>query len=199
MTDGTLRERQAALARDSICAALIRHLEAGDVDDVSIEDLAQEAGLSRRTVYRYFPGRSDLIGAAGQWLHTRVLELPVGIGAEGIAASFRTAASRLRRRPRLARALLGTDTGRAIRATYRAARVNAIREALARERPGLPAQEASRAAAVLSYLCSSNAWLTIRDESQLDADEAVAAVEWAIETLLHALPHRTSTARKGRR
>jgi len=65
--------------------------------------------------------------------------------------------------------------------------VEAIRRALRREVPGLSARELARAAPVLAYLCSSNAWITIQDEAGLDAKRAQAAVAWAIEALLTRL------------
>jgi AcrR family transcriptional regulator len=187
MLTESLRDRQAALARTAILEALLRHLESGDADDVSMDDLAREAGVSRRTLYRYFPTRGDLLAAAGDWIRQDVLELPVDIGEEGIVESFRRAAARLGRHPRVARALLRTDTGRALRAGYRADRVAAIREALAREVPGLARRDLDRAAGVLTYLCSSTAWITIQDDSGMDAASAQAAVAWAIEALLARL------------
>src|SRR5690348_13258876 len=133
MTAPALRERQASLARTAIFEALVAHLEAGDADDVAMDDLAREAGVSRRTLYRYFPTRADLLAAAAEWVRDDVLRLPVEIGDEGIAQSFRAAAARLDARPALARALLRTTTGRALRGGYRSARVEAIRRALRRE------------------------------------------------------------------
>lgn len=205
MTTVTLRDRQAALARTAIFEALLRHLETGDVDDVSMEELAREAGVSRRTLYRYFPNRTDLLAAAGEWIRDTALQLPVEIGDEGIVGSFRAAAMRLQEHPTLARALLRTQTGRALRGGYREARVRAIRAALRREVPGLSRGEVERAAGVLSYLCSSGAWITVQDESGLDAAAAQGAVVWAIETLLarlrseHHTTHQTThhTTRKG--
>lgn len=199
MTDATLRERQASLARQAIFEALVQHLEAGDADDVPMEDLANEAGVSRRTLYRYFPTRSALLAEAAEWIRSDVLALPIEIGDEGITRSFRLAASRLEGRPGLARALLRSATGRALRGEYRRVRVDAVRRALAREVPGIPRRDMDRAAPVLAYLCSSNAWITIQDESGLDARHAQAAVEWAIETLLTRLRDDTTPTptRKG--
>lgn len=199
MSEPSLRERQASLARQAIFEALVHHLEAGDADDVPMEDLANEAGVSRRTLYRYFPTRATLLAEAADWIRSEVLQLPIGIGDEGIAGSFHVAASRLQDRPELARALLRTTTGRAVRGGYRSARVEAIRLALTREVPGLTRRELDRAAPVLAYLCSSNAWITIQDESGLDARHAQAAVEWAIETLLTRLSDGTTSTRKGGR
>jgi AcrR family transcriptional regulator len=195
-----LRARQSALARVAVLQALLHHLALGDADDVSMDDLARQAGVSRRTLYRYFPTRDDLLAAAAEWIRDDVLQLPVEIGEEGIAGSFRRAAARLAQHPRVARALLRTETGRTLRAGFRTARVNAIRDALKREVPGLSRRELERAAGVLTYLCSSSAWITIQDESGLDASGAQAAVAWAIEALLARLRESANpTPRGGKR
>jgi AcrR family transcriptional regulator len=197
MPTESLRTRQAALARQGILEALLQHLETGDADGVSMDDLATEAGVSRRTLYRYFPTRQDLLAAAGDWIRNDVLELPIEIGDEGIAESFRRASARLERHPRIARALLRTQTGRAMRSGYRNARVAAIRRSLEREVPGLSRRELDRASAVLTHLCSSTAWITIQDESGLSAADAQAAVTWAIETLLARLRDSVRIKPKG--
>ncbi len=197
MTTVTLRARQAALARTAVLQVLLRHLEAGDADAVSMDDLAGEAGVSRRTLYRYFPTRDDLLGAAAEWIRDDVLQLPVDIGEEGIVESFRRAATRLEQHPRVARALLRTETGRTLRTGFRRARVDAIRDALKREVPGLARRDLERATGVLTYLCSSSAWITIQDESGLDALGAQAAVAWAIEALLARLREAANPRSKG--
>lgn len=197
MPEPTLRERQASLARTAIFEALVRHLEAGDADEIPMEELAQEAGVSRRTLYRYFPTRSALLAEAAEWIRDDVLRLPVEVGEEGITGSFRQAAARVADRPALARALLRTTAGRKLRGDFRRARVDAIRTALKREVPGLSRRDLDRAAPVLSFLCSSSAWVTIQDESGLDARHAQAAVEWALDTLLAQLRDSVPAPRKG--
>ena len=200
MAQSTLRRRHADLTTAAILDTLRHHLEQGDADELSMEDLADEAGVSRRTLYRYFPSRTHLLDAAGSWIRDEVLQLPIEVGNEGIAASFRAAAARLNEHPRLARALLRTGTGRAMRSGYRTQRIDAIRRALRRDIPGLSRRDLDRAAAVLGYLCSSNAWITIQDESGLDASAAQASVVWAIETLLACLRETTSSpSSRGRR
>jgi len=197
MTVPSLRDRQASLARTAIFEALVAHLERGDADEVPMEDLAQEAGVSRRTLYRYFPTRAALLADAAEWIRDEVLQLPVDIGDEGITASFRAAAERVADRPELARALLRTTTGRSLRSDYRRARVDVIRGALQREVPGLPRRDLDRAAPVLSYLCSSSAWITVQDESGLGARDAQAAVAWAIDTLLAQLRDSVPVPKRG--
>jgi AcrR family transcriptional regulator len=183
MTTQTLQDRRAALGRDAVLDALVAHLEAGDADEVSMEDLAREAGVSRRTLYRYFPTRADLIAAASEHVRGRVLNIESAIAPTGLAATFRAGVARSAARPRLARALLATESGRAVRGTFRGARVEAIRREVKALAPHLGKREAERAAALLTYLCSLNAWISLQDESGLSPERAEEAVLWAIELI----------------
>ncbi|HET9618367.1 MAG TPA: helix-turn-helix domain-containing protein [Pseudolabrys sp.] len=183
MTTQTLQDRRAALGRDAILDALVAHLEAGDADEVSMEDLAREAGVSRRTLYRYFPTRADLIAAAGEHVRGRVLNIESAIAPTGLAATFRAGVARSAARPRLARALLATESGRAVRGTFRGARVEAIRREVKALAPHLGKRVVERAAALLTYLCSLNAWISLQDESGLSPERAEEAVLWAIELI----------------
>jgi AcrR family transcriptional regulator len=197
MSIDSLRQRQADVGRKAVLQALRQHLEAGDADSVAMEDLAREAGVSRRTLYRYFPSRAHLLEAAGEWIRGEVLRLPIEVGPDGITASFRDATARMQRHPRLARALLRTQTGQAVRSGSRGERVEALRRAVRAEAPDAPPAELERATAVIAYLCSSNAWTTMQDESGLDAASAGQAVEWAIETLLARLREGSDATPRG--
>lgn len=183
----SLQSRQSALARQAILQALVAHLESGDVDQVSMEDLAREAGVSRRTLYRYFPTRTDLIAAAGDWVRGEVFKLDPAIGDGGIAASFRAGTASMQARPRLARALLRTDTGRAARTSFRAARAEAIRREVRARAPNLSKRDAESAAAVLTNLCSLHAWVSLQEESGLSPERAQEALLWAIEIIQNEL------------
>jgi AcrR family transcriptional regulator len=183
----TLQARRTALAKEAILDALVAHLEAGDVDTVAMEDLAQEAGVSRRTLYRYFPTRADLIAAAGDWVRSNVLKIDPNISEGGIAESFRKGTVRMQTRPNLARALLATESGRAVRGSFRSARAEAIRREVRTMAPELPRRDAENAAAVLTYLCSLQAWVSMQQESGLSPDRAQEAALWAIDVIQNEL------------
>lgn len=67
-----------------------------------------------------------------------------------------------------------------MRGSFRQARVEAIRREVRALAPHLSRREAERAAAVLTYLCSLNAWVSLQDESGLTPERAEEAVLWAI-------------------
>lgn len=195
----SLRERQAQQVRVAVLEAVIDELETRAVDDVSMADLASSAGISLRTLYRYFPDRSSLLHAAGEHLYGS-LGVPFDIaGPEDISCSLLEAARRLSTRPELTRALVRSTAGRATRSAVRGQRVDAIGAALKPVTDGLDADTARWATAVIAHLCSAASWVIIADESDLDEAEAQQAVAWAIDALIATLPDATRTPPRRRK
>lgn len=184
----SLRERQAQQVRAAVLEAVISELENKAVDDVSMAGVARSAGISLRTLYRYFPDRSSLLHATGEHLYGS-LGVPFDIaGPEDISASLLDAAHRLSARPELTRALVRTTAGRDTRSAVRGERVEAIRTALKPLTDDLDPDTARWASAVIAHLCSAASWVIITDESGLDEADAQQAVAWAIDSLISTLP-----------
>jgi AcrR family transcriptional regulator len=190
----SLRERQAQQARTAMLEAAITHLETTPADDVSMAEIAASAGVSLRTLYRYFPDRASLLHAAGEHLYAS-LGVPFEItGPETISASLLDAAKRLSTRPELTRALVRTTAGRATRSPLRGRRVQAIRAALEPVTEGLDPETARWATAVIAHLCSAASWVFIADDQGMDDDDAQRAVAWAIDFLVSSLQRAPAPA-----
>src|SRR4030095_3779844 len=67
-----LRDLHADLTRDLIFEALMRLVSEEGVHDFSIQRVANLAGVSHRTVYRYFPTREALLEGLALWLEDRM-------------------------------------------------------------------------------------------------------------------------------
>lgn len=174
--------------------AAIAQLESKAADDVSMAEIAESAGVSLRTLYRYFPDRASLLQAAGEHLYDS-LGVPFEIsGPETISASLLDAAKRLSTRPELTRVLVRTPAGRATRSPLRGRRVQAIRAALEPVTEGLDADTARWATAVIAHLCSAASWVFIADDQGLDDADAQRAVAWAIDFLVCALQQSPTPA-----
>jgi AcrR family transcriptional regulator len=199
--EAPLRERQAQQVRAAILDAAISELEDRASDDVSMADVAQAAGISLRTVYRYYPDRLSLLRAVGEHVYG-TLGVPFDIaGPDDISASFLDAAARLSMRPQLARALVQTTAGRTVRSAVRGDRVDSVRAALKPLTDGLDADTARRATAVITHLCSAASWVIVAGESGLDDADAQQAVSWAIDALIKSLKQSarpTATRRPSR-
>ena len=66
-----LRDRQAAVIREAILDALAGRLDHDEPDDVAMTQVAADAGISLRTLYRYFPTREAMFDAVGDHMVAR--------------------------------------------------------------------------------------------------------------------------------
>jgi AcrR family transcriptional regulator len=60
-----LRERKKRQTREAIAHAAMRLFAAHGFDAVTVEDVAEAANVSRKTVFNYFPAKEDLVFRAG--------------------------------------------------------------------------------------------------------------------------------------
>ena len=70
-TAGATRSSQTAARREMIMQAVRRRLARGSLEDFSFADIAADAKIAERTVYRHFPTREALLGAFWTWMQTQ--------------------------------------------------------------------------------------------------------------------------------
>ena len=68
-----LRERQREETRDQILRAVGRQLESRPLEDLSFAEVAEDAGVGERTVYRHFPTKEALLGAFWAWMQSEAI------------------------------------------------------------------------------------------------------------------------------
>ncbi len=62
----SLQTRKQAVVRDAIWNAAIDLFHAASFDDVTVDQIAVRAGVSRRTFFRYFSSKEDLMGSSAR-------------------------------------------------------------------------------------------------------------------------------------
>lgn len=65
-----LRDRQREETRAQILRAVGRQLEHRSLEDLSFAEIARDAGVGERTVYRHFPTKEALLGAFWAWMQS---------------------------------------------------------------------------------------------------------------------------------
>ncbi len=65
-----LRDRQREETREQILRAVGDQLEKSSLEDLNFAEIARDAGVGERTVYRHFPTKEALLGAFWAWLQS---------------------------------------------------------------------------------------------------------------------------------
>ena len=71
-----LRDRQREETREHILRAVGHQLEQGPLEDLSFAEIAKDAKVGERTVYRYFPTKEALLGAFWAWMQSQAVAPP---------------------------------------------------------------------------------------------------------------------------
>jgi len=153
-------ERRLAARRAAIIEAARESASEGGMAAVQIAAVAERAGVAAGTVYRYFPGKTELVGAVLEEIRAREIAALRGAAAaapgplSALAAVIMTFAARAQRR----RTLFSAALAEPVEAGLAPARL-AFRRALATEFAGriaaaaavahLPDQDTTLAGAVL--------------------------------------------------
>jgi AcrR family transcriptional regulator len=171
--------------RDRIAEAMIALM--ADGDHLNHDAVAERAGVSRRTVYRYFPDQDALRHAAWARMSPRgkipdTVEDLLGGLEERFAKFDRNAAA-------MTVALASAD-GRAMRNQLKPEREAAYRGMFGDDVAALDEPDRSRALAVIQLLSSGFVWREMRDQWDMDAHGMATAANWAIEVLLADLHQR---------
>jgi AcrR family transcriptional regulator len=193
---GSLRERMKAQTRELIVDQLVAALAEGALDQTSHDAIAKRIGVSRQTVYRYFPDRDALMAALWERINTELS----GGGAPGLPTTEQTLldvlAPLFTNYDRLAPLITitqSTPQGRAMRLSVKERRSQAFLDATADATAGLGAEDRKLVAAILQLLIGGQAWLEMRQQWDLTGEQMARACGWAARTLLADLH-----ARRGR-
>ncbi|WP_052507693.1 TetR/AcrR family transcriptional regulator [Sphingomonas hengshuiensis] len=159
----------------------------GDGAKLTHDAVAERAGISRRTVYRYFPDQTAL--RQGAWKQLA----PAG----GIPQTLDQLLGEMRARfaqfdanaPAMTVAMASAE-GRAIRNAVTPDRVAAYRAMLDAPSRALPEPDRTLAVAAVQLLSSEVAWREMRDQWGLTGDAIGIACRWAVEVLLADLRKR---------
>jgi AcrR family transcriptional regulator len=184
----TLRDQQVDLTRDLIMRAFQELLQNDHPDAITFPQVAEAAGVSLRTVYRYFPTRAELLQSAAAWFG----ELVEGARWDD-PATVRDLAGTI---PQLGRLFdEHTNVFRALaEVELERPRREAVAAAVAEVAPDLPEAEARQAEAILACIRSGRSWLVLHEQYGLAGDDIVATLDWAANTLLEDVRRRNEAA-----
>lgn len=188
MYESPLRAEQVEQTRLRILEATADVLADDAVDEVTVPLVAMRARVSVRTVYRHFPTKEALFDAFGEWAeqHLRVALLSYPQTLEGVREMAPALYRMYDQRAPLIRALL-SKRGQEIRARTRRRRLATFEKAMREVTDGLGPTERRRVLGVIYLLVSAPAWQAMRDQWDLNGEEAGKAAAWAVRVLTDEL------------
>ncbi len=186
--ESPLRAEQVEQTRLRILEATADVLADDAVDEVTVPLVAMRARVSVRTVYRHFPTKEALFDAFGEWAeqHLRVALLSYPQTLEGVREMAPALYRMYDQRAPLIRALL-SKRGQEIRARTRRRRLATFEKAMREVTDGLGPTERRRVLGVIYLLVSAPAWQAMRDQWDLNGEEAGKAAAWAVRVLTDEL------------
>ena len=184
----SLRDQQADLTRDLIMRAFQELLQNDHPDAITYPQVAEAAGVSLRTVYRYFPTRADLLQSAAAWFgeFTEGVRWDDPATVRDLAGSIPQMGRLFDEHTNVFRALAEVELERPRR--------DAVAAAVAAVSGNLGEDDVRRAEAMLGVIRSGRSWLVLHEHYGLAGDEIVATLDWAATTLLEDVRRRNDAA-----
>jgi AcrR family transcriptional regulator len=194
----SLRERQAAGVREDLRSAFVRLIVEKGVNGFSLHDVAEAAGVSDRTLYRYYPSREALVAGVreneNEQMERRLRDLRGNLADLSDTESFATAfevfeehGDLIRAAALLRQAGVGDDSSQQ--------RTDEIRSVITAN-ADVGEAALGQLLGLIRTLSSSDGWMRMTGEDiGLDSREAGYAVHWAMQVLLAAARDETGPLR----
>lgn len=182
----SLRDEQARVTRERILEAVRVIFEREPDIAFSFDDLSREAGVSRRTIYRYFKDKDELLDAFLSRTN-ELLGVPVWPSSEADLVNLPPGLfEALEKNSGTIHALNVSVAGREVRLRDNKARQAAFRKSLEDASKNLGPQHKAYLEAVVHLLFTTSAWQIMKDHWNLEGREAGKASAWVIGILLEA-------------
>jgi AcrR family transcriptional regulator len=196
--NNTLRQKQTELTRQTIIEAALSLIAESPRDELSHEQIARRAGIGLRTVYRYFPERSELLTEVWLEVDHRLQLSQYPDTEEKMLAAVNYVFNHFDQNADLIRGLLESDAGREMRERDNPRRRKGVERALEGVTVHLSEEERLRVVGIFQVLFGARAWETLRYRSHLPPGESAKAIEWAMKTLLTALRQQSTKVTPGK-
>lgn len=185
-----LRDKQTQLTRNLVLDALAEVIAEQGVSDFSVQDVADRASVSHRTIYRHFETREAMLDALVDRLEERVralgaAELPTS--PNQVIPLMRSKFAVMEEIGFAVTAVLKLDAARTRHSQMTSRSAEAMREALRGVTTHLPPDTAEDVITLIRQIGSTRMWMTLTEETGMDAERCFQVAGWAVSILLAEL------------
>ena len=196
--------RHMEATRNAILEAAVDLFLERQSDGFSVQEVADRAGLTHRTVYRYFPTRQELLGATAERLEPAVVDQrfaevsTVEEWIDAVGAHFAHTEANFELVRSVVAALFTSEDQRLFGQHIRERDAHRW-EVFRHQVPHLPEDDARRTFATLRHLMSSTSYVLYRLRFGLSPAEATEAIRSGASQIVEQAARRDRAAKQGRR
>ena len=182
-----LRCNQKENTRDRILDIVAEMISEGRILDFSVKDVATRADISYGTVYRHFPTRESILEALYEVASEIMAQTFTPQSLDDIPAMVGKTLEVFEERATLVEAFTVALLASNVQPNSRHQRDQKIQEMVKESNPHFSSGAARHVATIISHLCSSLTWATLKKRYGLTSEETAEALNWALQTLISDL------------
>lgn len=184
----TLTKLHTDQTRRMILEAAVRILEENEGSkELTVRDAAKQAGISERTMFRYYATRDEFLDAVALATSAAMKVPAPPANLEELLAAPRDFFTAFEAKSKLTKAALHSDVFFRIQKTVAAQRWIAIRKVIDKVAPRAPEKKRKLIAANIRFLLSASTWHYYRSYFKFTLEETIESVELAIRQAIDDL------------
>lgn len=182
-----LSQVHADLTERLILEAALQTLENASVRELTLRAVAKEAGISERTIFRYFSSRDRFLDAVSEELSRKLGLPPHPTSIDELLTYPRRLFKAFEAHKALTRASLHSDLRERMIATVAKHRWAAVQAVIDAHAPAAPERQRRIAAANIRFFLSATTWQYYRFMLHLSLEETIECAETAVGEAVAAL------------
>ena len=183
----TLTERHTDATQRLILSSALDLLERASVPELTVRAVAKQAGMSERTVFRYYASRDAFLDAVAAEVVSHIATPPAPVRIGELPGYVRPLYTRFEEKSALVQSALHTELLRRVRESVALGRWRAVCALIDAYAPHRTAQDRTIAAANIRYYLSATTWHYYRFQFALPLDEAIVCAETAVRLALEEI------------
>jgi AcrR family transcriptional regulator len=179
--------KKSALTKNQLLQAAIELADSTDVAALSYKKVAEQAGVSERTMFRHFSHRDAFLDALAMVLHQQLALPAIPDSAQDLSAYSRQLYQQLDKQPRKVEVLLSADLLPRILQTSSKDRLEELHSLLQHAYPHCPDDLITKTAANLRYVLSASSWRYYRCYFKFDLTTSIQCADMLVKQSLALL------------
>ena len=194
-----IRERQTQMTRMAILESLAEIMVEEGPLGFTVQNVADRAGVSHRTVYRHFPNREAMCEGVIEWSEQQQNGKEQGRGAlpttpEGLLEIIPVMYEEMESERALIQSLVLLNLSTGFRAAAARDRDRQIEEVVRKLAPSISPKERAQSVVLIRYLASSLSWMSLTTQFNRSHQEAAEIAAHGIHLALQDLKRRERKA-----